>query len=167
MRLFSIASVIAIAVTCHTAAHLAPQQPIPSDTLITIRRTVCFGTCPDYTLTIAADGSVIFEGREYVRTKGTAKSTISLETLRQLIGEFDRVKYFSLNDRYESRKDGCPEVWTDNPSAITSIRINGKSKSISHYYGCQAGTGTSIYPKDLTLLETKIDELAGSDRWIK
>ena len=33
-----------------------------------------------------------------------------------------------LPDRYEREKDGCPEVWTDNPSVITSIRINGKTK---------------------------------------
>jgi hypothetical protein len=167
MRLFSITSVIAIAVACQSAAYLAPQQPIPADTLITIKRTVCFGFCPDYTVTVAADGSVVFEGHQFVKTKGIAKSRISLETLRQLIAEFDKVKYFSLNDQYESRKDGCPEVWTDNPSVITSIRINGKTKSISHYHGCQDGTGTSIYPKDLTELETKIDELVGTDRWIK
>jgi len=165
MRVFSILSVIAIALACHKSAYLAPQQPIPPDTLITIKRTVCYGTCPDYTVTITADGSVTFAGREYVKTKGTFKSTISRETLRQLIAEFEKVKYFSLHDRYEREEDGCPEVWTDNPSAITSIRINGKTKSISHYYGCQS-KGT-IYPKDLTLLETKIDELVGTDRWIK
>ena len=158
---------MAIVLACHTPAYLSPQQPIPSDTLITIKRTVCYGTCPDYTLTIAADGSVTFEGREYVKTKGTATSTISLETLRQLIAEFENTKYFSLNDRYESEKDGCPEVWTDNPSVITSVRINGKTKSISHYYGCQSGHGTSIYPNGLTLLETKIDQLVGTDKWIK
>jgi len=167
MRLFSIASVIAIAVACQSAAYLAPQEPIPADTLITIKRTVCYGTCPDYTVTVAADGAVVFEGRQFVKTKGIAKSNISLDVLRQLLAEFDRVKYFSLNDRYQSAMDGCPEVWTDNPSVITSIRINGKIKSISHYYGCQTGTGGSIYPKDLTQLETKIDELVGTDRWIK
>src|SRR6059058_5801427 len=36
---------------------------IPKDTLITLERTACFGTCPVYKLTISADGKVAFEGK--------------------------------------------------------------------------------------------------------
>ena len=146
---------------------LSQQQPIPADTLIMLKRSVCFGTCPDYTLTVSADGGVIFEGREFVKVKGVTKGTISVEKVRQLIAQFDSAKYFSLNDKYETEKDGCPEVWIDNPSAVTSIRINGKSKSVSHYHGCQEGRGTSVYPKALTDLENQIDEIVGTKRWIE
>ena len=147
--------------------NLTQQVPIPDDTRITLERSICFGSCPDYKLTVAADGTVTFEGREYVKTKGIAKGTISREDLRNLIAAFDAASYFSLRDKYATREDGCPEVWTDNPSVITSIRINHKTKSVSHYYGCQAGDGTSIYPKGLTFLETKIDEIVGTAKWIK
>jgi hypothetical protein len=72
-----------------------------------------------------------------------------------------------LGDKYTAEQDGCPEVWTDNPIAVTSIRMGGRSKSITHYYGCQENDGNSIYPKALTELETKIDQIVGTDRWIK
>ena len=52
---------------------------------------------------------------------------------------------------------------TDMPSAITSIRLKGKSKTVSHYYGCG---DSGVLPK-LTALENKIDEVAGTQKWIK
>ena len=156
-----------IGVGCHTTAYLPPQQPIPDDTLITIKRSICYGTCPDYTVTIAADGTVTFEGREFVKTKGVAKATITREALRQLIEAFENSKYFSLNDSYRTKKDGCPEVWTDADTVTTSIRINGKTKSISHYHGCEDDQGRSTYPKGLTQLEDQIDKIAGTKQWIE
>jgi hypothetical protein len=85
--------------------------------------------------------------------------------VRLLIAEFDKAKYFSLNDKYETQKDGCPEEWTDHPTVVTSIKMNGKSKSISHYHGCR--DGQIIYPKALTDLEDRIDEIVGTKQWIK
>jgi hypothetical protein len=146
---------------------LAQEKPIPADTLITLERTACFGPCPIYKLTITADGTATFEGRQNVKVKDLVRAHISGEDLRSLIASFEAASYFTLNDAYETQKDGCPEVWTDNPSAITSIRMNGKSKTISHYYGCQTGSGSAIYPNGLTYLETKIDQIVGTDKWIK
>lgn len=147
------------------------SSAVPSDTFITLERTRCFGTCPVYKLEISADGKVVFEGVEYVKTKGRVESGLTQEQLRQLISEFEKANYFSLGARYVAAEDGCPTYWTDNPSAFTSIRINGKSKSIAHYYGCQEketkrGQG-SPFPRELTELERKIDVIAGTKRWVE
>ena len=85
--------------------------------------------------------------------------------MQQIISEFEKADYFSLKNQYQTEKDGCPESWTDNPTVVTSITINGKTKSISHDYGCQEKN--SVYPKALTELESKIDEIAGTKQWIK
>jgi len=146
---------------------LAQEKPIPADTLITLERTVCYGPCPIYKVTITSNGTVTFEGRQNVKVKDIVKGHISREDVGSLIAAFEAASYFTLNDSYQTQKDGCPEVWTDNPSAITSIRINGKTKTISHYYGCQTGGGTAIYPNGLTYLETQIDHIVGTDKWIK
>ena len=167
LKLLSLFCLILVVIGCNDPSYLTAQQTIPDDTLITLERSVCFGTCPNYKLTISADGTVTFEGRQYVKVKGLAKGSISREDLRKLIEAFEAASYFSLHDKYESEKDGCSKVWTDNPNVITSIRIKGKSKSISHYYGCQDSRGRSIYPKELTDLETKIDQIVGTDKWIK
>jgi hypothetical protein len=159
---FSLA-VFGLAAGCHGAGHsdhtVIPQN-IPRDLMITLERTECFGFCPVYKLTITADGAVVFEGRRFVKQEGaTIKSAISQERLKQLMAEFDRVKFFSLEDDYSEIRLSCP---TDQPSAFTSIRINGRSKRINHYLGC----GEPKVPKELTELENKIDEIVNTAQWL-
>jgi hypothetical protein len=134
------------------------QTPQPSDikdVVITLERTVCFGICPDYTLTIYGDGTITYVGRQFVRTQGTRTITISEEKIRQLLSEFQRVDYFSLDDSYEEF------MATDMPSAITSLKVNGKTKAVRHYHGDFSA------PEQLTELEDRIDEIINSDQWIK
>ena len=166
MRLFLIELAISALICWPAEAYFLPQQSIPADTLITLRRSQCFGECPDYTVSIAADGTVTFEGREFVKTKGVAKGSISPDSVRQLIAAFENAQFFSLRDSYQSAKDGCPEEWTDHPSAQTSLRLNGKTKSIYHYHGCMEEGGRITYPAVLTQLENRIDEIVGTKRWI-
>jgi hypothetical protein len=138
-------------------------QSIPPDTVITLERTVCYGMCPSYKITIEANGAVTFEGRQFVKTAGISKSNISKATLRELLAAFNKVGYFNLRDRYVEPEDGCKQWATDHPSAITSITLNGKSKSVNHYYGCRGVAALD----ELTKLERTIDEAVNSAAWIK
>jgi Domain of unknown function (DUF6438) len=141
------------------SSQTALPQNIPPDLEITLERTMCLEFCPTYKLTITADGAVVFEGRKYVKQEGaTIKSAVSQEQLKQLMAEIDRVKFFSMKDDYSFRTL-CA---ADHPSAITSIRINGKSNRIDHYLGCDRLEG----PKALTELENKIDEIVNTAQWI-
>jgi hypothetical protein len=140
----------------------ASEQTIPPDTLITLERIGCFGPCPEYKITISAGGAVIFEGRRFVKKVGTAKSVISKEQVRELLAAFEKINYFDLRDRYEGPGDGCTQSATDHPSAITSITLNGKSKSVRHYYGCR---GVEVLA-ELEKLERAIDDAANSAQWI-
>src|SRR3977135_4156634 len=92
--------------------------------LITLERSVCFGTCPSYIVTLASDGKVAWEGRDFVKTKGKATAQVKSEDFNKLVKEFERIKFATLDDKYETGTRGCPESATDNPSAQTSIRMN-------------------------------------------
>ncbi|MFC1904206.1 DUF6438 domain-containing protein [Chloroflexota bacterium] len=132
--------------------------PAPSDlkeVVITLERTACHGTCPVYTLTIYGSGTVIYEGKEFVKTTGEKEWNISEEKVRQLVSEFEKIDYFSKSDSYEER------TITDAPSVITSITIDGKTKSIKHYHGDFSA------PELLTKLENRIDEITNSAQWIE
>ena len=131
--------------------------------LITLERSVCFGTCPSYIVTVASDGKVTWQGRDYVKTTGPATAQIKPEDFNKLVKEFEKIKFTTLDDKYEPGTRGCPQPSTDNPSAQTSIQINGKTKSVLHYYGC----GDSEVLRALTALERKIDEVIGTEKWIK
>src|SRR2546421_1697651 len=124
-----------------------------NDDSITLERTVCFGSCPAYKVTISSDGIVTFDGRQFTKMKGLATDHISAADFRQLVNEFEKINYFALPDEYKPGSKVCPLRITDLPSANTSIHLDGKSKRVEHYYGC----GNSGALARLTALETKID----------
>lgn len=139
------------------------SQEIPADTLITLERTACFGSCPDYKITVLADGTVVFEGRQFVKKTGTAESVVPGEQLSGLLAKFEEIRFFNLKDQYITFLDGCESEVTDHPSAITSIRTNGKTKTVNHYYGCR---GPEVLAK-LEKLEQAIDNAVNSSQWIR
>ena len=97
---------------------------------------------------------------------GKAQAQISREKVQLLVAAFLKARFFSLRDRYASKRDGCRQIWVDSDSAITSIVMNGRTKSVNHYLGCHQGSGIP-YPKALTELEMKIDEVANAKQWIE
>ena len=121
------------------------------DVEISLERTVCFGFCPDYTVTVFGDGTVVYEGRNYVAVEGEQRGQISQEQVRELVDEFYKARFFSMTDRYE-------QSVTDLPSQTTSITIDGETKTVYRY-----GFG----PTRLAELEDKIDEIAQTEKWVK
>lgn len=131
--------------------------------VITLERTPCFGTCPVYKLEIFADGKVVYEGKDFVKRKGTVQGRITKAAVQQLVREFNRINYLRLDDEYISEGPNCPEWWTDSPSAVTSINWKGRQKTIRHYHGCR---GAKVLDQ-LTALEQKIDQVAKTRRWVE
>ena len=129
--------------------------------VITLERSVCFGTCPNYKLTIYSDGKVSYEGIRFVKKVGAASGRISRAQLDELVMEFTNIYYFNLPDSFQPGDKTCPESATDMPSATTSLTWRGRSKKITHYYGC-AGPSTLEL---LTNLEKKIDETVNVEKW--
>jgi hypothetical protein len=132
-------------------AALLQTPAAPSPVVITLERTACYGTCPVYSLEIGGDGTVTYQGRQFVRVIGKATAKISPDAVQQLVAEFERIHYFDLENVYTARI-------TDLPTTTTSIRIGDRFKKVVDHYGG---------PGDLEKLEDRIDEVAGSDRWIK
>lgn len=135
------------------------QKAVPSDTKILLERTICFGTCPVYKLTIYADGKVEFSGEKFVNAIGQHVKTISQEKVASILAEADNINFFELNGEYD-----CYEV-TDHPTAEITITKESKTKKIVHYHGCRSTNEKELTA--LTKLEDKIDELAEIADWLK
>jgi hypothetical protein len=148
-------SVIVILSLTGCAGKYTNGEPNYKDMVITLERTPCYGFCPVYKLTIGGDGTVVYEGKDFVSIRNREETTISRDEIDQLVKEFKRIDYFSLNDEYTER------TITDAPSVITSITLDGKTKTIEHYHGDFSA------PEELTELEDAIDEIVNSDQWIK
>ena len=122
----------------------------PGDTafVITLERTVCYGTCPSYVVTATGDGNVQFEGRDFVKAKGKTKYRVDPKAIAALADDLEHRGY-----RHLARKNGvCPEA-TDMPSAKTSLTRNGSTTSYDHYYG------DGCAPAELETIESRIDEV--------
>lgn len=117
---------------------------------ITIERSACYGTCPSYKVALREDGTVTYEGRDFVRVKGTRTWKIDPGAVAALASEMQQAGYFDLQDEYVARV-------TDNPTTYTSLTIDGRTKKIKDYV---AG------PAKLKEIEAKIDQVSGVKDYI-
>jgi hypothetical protein len=123
-------------------------SPGDAAVVITLERTVCYGTCPSYVVTATGDGNVQFEGRDFVKAKGKTKYRVDPKAIVALADELEHRGY-----RHLARKNGaCPEA-TDMPSAKTSLTRNGSTTSYDHYYG------DGCAPPELDSIESRIDDV--------
>ena len=156
-----------IVVLCAGAGLLSGQaksanEPAP-DTLITLQRGACEQRCAVYRLVIFADGSVLYDGRSFVRRTGLIKSGVQPEVLSKLIKDLETGGFFDLEADYgygDTKR--CETVDSDGPTAILSVSSRGRSKTVLHNHRCVGQVS-----KKLTELEDKVDRAVGTAKWIK
>lgn len=139
----------------------ATPSVVPAFTRVTLERKPCFGTCPVYRVSVAGDGAVAFEGLGYVDSIGSFTGRIDADRVAALARLFEEQGYFALDDKYAYGEPSCPSYATDAPTVITSVTIGNRSKRVEHDLGC-AGV-----PQRLSDLESRIDEIVGTSRWIR
>jgi hypothetical protein len=127
--------------------------------VITLERRPCFGTCPVYTVAIWRTGQVRFTGKHHVAQTGPATGTIPAARVDSLTAELESAGYFEFADDYLMSSPACGMYATDSPTVITSVRRDADTKTIRHDRGCSAA------PPELSQLEQRIDEVAGTGRW--
>jgi type IV pilus biogenesis protein CpaD/CtpE len=150
-------------------AGCAPRKPVSppaenasskeSAPVITLERTPCFGGCPVYRVAVSRSGAISYEGKAHVRRVGAATDQIQAERVEALLSELEAAGYFSFADHYTPAQPTCGRYSTDSPTAITTVRLNGRTKRIEHDYGCDAAPGA------LVALEQRIDEVLDSAQW--
>lgn len=150
-----LAGTLLLATACSFAATPAIKR-------ITLQRMGCYGTCPVYSVTIESNGSVLFQGDNYVRHKGKARSTVRAKSWQFLISAFRQVGFFRFQDRYDTKKDGCKATTLDAPSLVITVDSSQGEKKVSYNLGCQG-------PKDvasLYWLADTIDIVSDSQQWV-
>ena len=149
-----VAACLVLAASIAQADSSVPQPGSASALLASLERTACYGRCPIYTVTVLRDGTVLWEGRRFVKVTGKATAKLPAATVTALADAFKKAGFFAFADRYE-RYD-----ITDHPSALTSYSDGTRNKTVHHYHGDQSA------PAALDELERRIDELVGTARWI-
>src|ERR1035437_984238 len=122
---------------------------------ITLKRTRCYGTCPDYEVTVAGDGTVRFSGHYFVLVLGDHVAHIPPQAVRQIVTAFEKADFFSAKDAYRGN-------WTDNPTQTLTLTVEGRTKMVLDYVGTDVGL-----PLAIRNLEWEIDEITDTARWVK
>ncbi len=158
------------------------QQKEITELSLNMKKSGCFGECPIYDLAVQSDGKVIFDGKKYTKKIGKVESRLDKEKIKELINEIEKTKFFSLDNAYNYDSKNCPVSMSDLPNITLYIKLNGEEKTINHDWGCWKGSpittdsngksirketwSPTIFPQELYNLEDKIDEIAGTKRWI-
>jgi hypothetical protein len=132
----------------------------PAAGSVSLERGPCFGTCPVYKVTIDRSGAVRFEGRRFVADTGVSTGTAPSASVDSLFAELQASGYFGFADSYRMSQPGCERYATDLPTVITEVRLGDLTKRVEHDRGCADA------PPALSVLESRIDEVAGVGRWV-
>lgn len=127
------------------------QEIEKNEPVITMEKTVCFGTCPVYKVQIYPNGLANYTGEMHVQKIGQYRRQLSPETISDLIRSFQRADFWSLEDEY------IGEV-TDLPTTYLSFQYEGRSKKVKDLINA---------PQHLIDLENEVAAIAESPGWEK
>jgi hypothetical protein len=132
----------------------APAVRPDSKVDITLSRSMCYGRCPVYRVSVGTKG-IVFDGEEFVTAKGRNTDTVDPNAVRALAKKFVAADFYSMRDEYRASV-------TDNSTYTLSISIDGHKKQVVDYVGQWVGM-----PAAIVELEDDVDALAHTERWIK
>lgn len=103
-----------------------------------IKRTACYGTCPEYEMTFHSNLSVEFNGTKNVDMIGTYTSKISQLQLEDIKGKFDEIGFYELEDKYTSAATDLPTTWvyySDGKRTKTVMDYTGAPEKLNDLEG--------------------------------
>lgn len=122
---------------------------------IRIERTMCYGNCPVYNVTVDNEGNITYNGEMFVYKSGQHHWKISKKKVEQLNNLIDSFDFKSF--KYEPGNGFI----TDQPSCITTVKYpDGEIKEIDHYYG------HIMIDDSLTAFEKKIERKIGTKKYV-
>jgi hypothetical protein len=147
-------------------------QVDPAKLRIELQRSACYGSCPDYKVTIDGNGSVTFTTatrptdpvsglhRKFSRSNGivvggTHHAQIDKRQVMALLERARALNFFGLKSEYRA------DI-TDSATHVVMIDTGHGAKLVTDYVGLSAGM-----PQGVKDLEDAIDEVAGTKRWIE
>lgn len=144
MRLLS-----CIVFTTLSITSIAQSGAKRTDFSITLERTGCVGSCPDYKVTVSGTGAVLYEGRWYVRTKGVHRRTIPVSVVQSLIQQLRDAEFFQWNEG--------ETLCVDYPETKIMVSLSGRKKQVVE--GCSS-------PGKILDLAAEIDQISGAKTWV-
>lgn len=123
---------------------------VAADDYVEISRSGCYGSCPEYTVRVQADGRVSWDGGSYVEAKGKRESSIDSKVARDLLERFRSRDFWSYCRDYSRSV-------TDMSGSSVTVSLGGKIRKVSDY--------ADSSPQALRDLLLDVDRVADSHQW--
>ncbi|HEY1556528.1 MAG TPA: DUF6438 domain-containing protein [Kofleriaceae bacterium] len=149
----------------------APPPPPPRaphlDLDVKMERTACFGRCPEYSIEIHGDGTIVWHGIANVTPLGTTVGRTAPAHMRELDRALHAARFFDLDEAGHLPVDpDCTPggqcsftsvtMCSDTPHAIITVRRAGRTHRVDNAH-CDPHAA-------LAPLEDAIDRAAGRSR---
>jgi hypothetical protein len=135
-----------------------PHQTAPplslENTTISLERTVCFGTCPVYRVSVSGDGHAAYLGILHVDVRGEHHYQVNPRGVARLLESARDKDLWSLRPAYRSSV-------SDGATYTIVISSGDRMLQIVDYMGEGAGM-----PAAVTTFEEEIDEVAQTASWM-
>lgn len=138
-----------------TACKPSPQGSANrfENSLITLEKQECYGTCPVYTVTVSGTGKVVYEGKRFVKKEGKFEKQLSTAQTYKLFNAYECANFFDFKTEYND------ELISDLPSTYISFEHRGFKRKILDRYNA---------PEELKDLEKMVEEIVESEEgWIR
>lgn len=91
---------------------------------VSLQRTPCYGTCPQYTIELNREGVISYSGQRFTDKIGKWELTVPPDSLVDLFAFLDRCDWSQYDSIY-------PSPYSDLPSVILKLNLNQYVKSIT------------------------------------
>lgn len=78
---------------------------------VIIRRTACFGTCPDYLLEVNSSGLVKFTGFRFTTKEGSYEKKISKKKAGEILAQLTNYRVDTLKENYQNNIPDVPGMF--------------------------------------------------------
>ena len=152
MKKVSLIFTMILVMFCTTTYAQDKDMPYDLDDVkIEMHRSICRGSCPSYSLTIWGSGVAYYDGYAFVKMMGHYTANIPENAIIELVNKFYEIDFFSFENLY-----GIEGIM-DIPTTTVSITVNGETKRVRD---------KMLAPKELKELETMIDRVTDSQKWV-
>jgi hypothetical protein len=116
---------------------------------ITLRRGPCFGTCPEYEVTLRSDGSATWDGERFVQRLGHYRGEVAVDEYDRLARFVQRAGFAQWQDEYVAG--------TDTPDYFLTVAMGQQTKTVRQ--------NATEEPPDFWVIATVVDALAATVAW--